>query len=71
MVGRGKQNLAGGGTPNTSGKDNGKAAVEGDVELYFEEWPADSTVEILNHWFGSVIRLEQEPVPVLEHGQRG
>ncbi|NLU37876.1 MAG: secretion protein Por [Bacteroidales bacterium] len=47
------QNLAGGGTPNTSGKDNGKAAVEGDVELYTEEWPADSTVEILNHWFGS------------------
>ena len=47
------QNLAGGGTPNTSGKDNGKAAVEGDIELYTEEWPADSTVGILDHWFGA------------------
>jgi hypothetical protein len=46
------QNLAGGGTPNTTGKNPGKAAVEGDINLYTEEWPADSTVEILNHWFG-------------------
>ena len=45
------QNLAGGGTPNTSGKNSGKAAVEGDVTLYTEEWPADSTVGILNYWF--------------------
>jgi len=46
------QNLAGGGTPN---EDNpgGKALVEGNAELYTEEWPADSTVEILNHWFGA------------------
>ena len=46
------QNLAGGGTPN---EDNpgGKALVEGDIELYTEEWPADSTVGILDHWFGS------------------
>ncbi|NJO90675.1 MAG: T9SS type A sorting domain-containing protein [Chloroflexia bacterium] len=43
------QNLAGGGTPNATGS---KAAVEGDVTLYTEEWPADSTVGILNHWFG-------------------
>ena len=43
------QNLAGGGVPNATGS---KAAVEGDVELYTQEWPADSTVEILNHWFG-------------------
>lgn len=47
------QNLAGGGTPNTSGKNTGKAAVEGDVTLYTEEWPADSTTGILSHWFGS------------------
>jgi hypothetical protein len=46
------QNLAGGGTPNTTGTNPGKAAVEGDIDLYTEEWPADSTVEILNHWFG-------------------
>ena len=45
------QNLAGGGVPN---EDNpgGKALVEGDINLYTEEWPADSTVGILNHWFG-------------------
>jgi hypothetical protein len=46
------QNLAGGGVPNISGINPGKAAVEGDVNLYTMEWPADSTVEILNHWFG-------------------
>lgn len=45
------QNLAGGGLPNES-EPGGKALVEGDVLLYTEEWPADSTVEILNHWFG-------------------
>ncbi|MBN2807369.1 MAG: T9SS type A sorting domain-containing protein [Prolixibacteraceae bacterium] len=47
------QNLAGGGTPNTTGVTPGKAAVEGDIELYTEEWPADSTVGILKHWFGT------------------
>ncbi len=46
------QNLAGGGVPNTSGINPSKATVEGDANLYTEEWPADSTVEILNHWFG-------------------
>jgi hypothetical protein len=45
------QNLAGGGEPNEA-KPDGKALVEGDIELYTEEWPADSTVGILNHWFG-------------------
>ncbi len=45
------QNLAGGGQPNTA-KPDGKALVEGDVNLYTEEWPADSTVGILKHWFG-------------------
>lgn len=45
------QNLAGGGVPN---EDNpgGDALVEGDVNLYTQEWPADSTVGILNYWFG-------------------
>jgi hypothetical protein len=46
------QNLAGAGTPNESGVNASKAAVEGDVNLYTEEWPADSTTAILNHWFG-------------------
>jgi hypothetical protein len=47
------QNLAGGGTPNTSGVNPSKAAVEGNIELYTQEWPADSTVGILKYWFGS------------------
>jgi hypothetical protein len=47
------QNLAGGGTPNTTGTNPEKAAIEGDINLYTEEWPADSTVEILDHWFGA------------------
>jgi hypothetical protein len=46
------QNLAGGGTPNTNNPE-GKALVEGDFNLYTMEWPADSTVGILNHWFGT------------------
>ena len=46
------QNLAGGGTPNTA-DPNGKALVEGDASKYLINWPADSTVEILNHWFGA------------------
>lgn len=45
------QNLAGGGVPNTD-DPGGKALVEGDIDLYTMDWPADSTVEILNHWFG-------------------
>jgi hypothetical protein len=45
------QNLAGGGTPNT-GNPAGRALIEGDVNLYTTEWPADSTVAILDHWFG-------------------
>ena len=44
------QNLAGGGTPNPKGS---KAAVEGNINLYTQEWPADSTVGILDHWFGT------------------
>ncbi|MEQ8552550.1 MAG: glycoside hydrolase family 44 protein [Cyclobacteriaceae bacterium] len=47
------QNLAGGGVPNTTGTNPGKAAVEGDTSLYTMAWPADSSVAILDHWFGS------------------
>ncbi len=45
------QNLAGGGMPNTV-DPGGHALVEGDHSLYTMEWPADSTVAILDHWFG-------------------
>jgi hypothetical protein len=45
------QNLAGGGTPNQA-NPKGKALVEGDPSKYLMNWPADSSVEILNHWFG-------------------
>jgi hypothetical protein len=45
------QNLAGGGVPNTD-DPGGRALVEGDDSLYTMEWPADSTVAILDHWFG-------------------
>lgn len=45
------QNLAGGGQPNTSG--GSKALVEGDPDLYLMDWTADSTVGILDNWFGA------------------
>jgi len=45
------QNLAGGGTPDPNG--GSKALVEGDFNLFTEPWPADSSVGILNHWFGT------------------
>ncbi|WP_435353559.1 glycoside hydrolase family 44 protein [Emticicia sp. SJ17W-69] len=45
------QNLAGGGSLNKTGS---KAAIEGNTDLYLENWPADSTVDILNNWFGSL-----------------
>jgi hypothetical protein len=45
------QNLAGGGTPNPDG--GGKALVEGDINLFSKPWPADSSVAILDHWFGA------------------
>ncbi len=44
------QNLAGGGVVNPAGGH--KALVEGNPDLYLTDWPADSTVGILNHWFG-------------------
>ena len=46
------QNLAGGGQPNKSGTNNGKALVEGNPALYTMDWPADSTIGILDKWFG-------------------
>ncbi len=46
-----RQNLAGGGVPNTE-NPGGEALVEGDIDLYTEEWSPDSTVGILDHWFG-------------------
>lgn len=44
------QNLAGGGTVNPDG--GSQALADGNPELYLEEWPADSTVNILDYWFG-------------------
>ncbi len=44
------QNLAGGGVVNPNGA--GKALTEGNPALYLKDWPADSTVAILDHWFG-------------------
>jgi hypothetical protein len=47
------QNLAGGGVVNPSG--GAKALVEGDPELYLENWTADSTIAILSHWFDELL----------------
>jgi len=44
------QNLCGGGQVNPEGGH--EALVEGNPALYLEDWTADSTVGILNHWFG-------------------
>ncbi len=45
------QNLAGGGVINTAGGD--KALTNGNPDLYLENWTADSTTGILDHWFGA------------------
>jgi len=45
-----RQNLCGGGTVNPEGGND--ALVDGDPGLYLEDWTADSTVGILDHWFG-------------------
>jgi hypothetical protein len=45
------QNLAGGGTPDPSG--GSKALVDGDIDLFSKPWPADSSVAILDNWFGA------------------
>lgn len=44
------QNLAGGGTPNPDA--SGAALVDGNKDLFSKPWPADSSVAILNSWFG-------------------
>jgi len=44
------QNLAGGGTPNPIA--DGAALVAGNIDLFSKPWPADSSVAILDHWFG-------------------
>lgn len=44
------QNLAGGGQVNPTGT---KAKVEGNPDLYLMNWTADSTVGILDKWFGA------------------
>ena len=45
------QNLAGGGTPDPNGGSH--ALVDGDINLFSKPWPADSSVGILNDWFGA------------------
>lgn len=45
------QNLAGGGVPDING--GGKALVDGNIDLFSQPWPADSSVAILNYWFGA------------------
>lgn len=45
------QNLAGGGTPNPAG--GSVALVDGNMTLFTQPWPADSSVAILSHWFGA------------------
>ncbi|WP_428232846.1 glycoside hydrolase family 44 protein [Flavobacterium sp.] len=45
------QNLAGGGTPNPAGGST--ALVDGNINLFTEPWSADSSVGILDHWFGT------------------
>lgn len=45
------QNLDGGGIPDTAG--GSKALVDGDINLFSKPWPADSSVAILDHWFGA------------------
>lgn len=46
------QNLAGGGVVNGGG--GADATVEGNPELYLENWTDDSTVLILDHWFNTL-----------------
>jgi Glycoside hydrolase family 44/Secretion system C-terminal sorting domain len=45
------QNLAGGGQLQTTGN---KAKVDGNPDTYLENWPADSTVGILDYWFNNL-----------------
>jgi len=45
------QNLAGGGIPNGGG--GSVATTNGNPNLYLQSWTSDSTVAILDHWFGT------------------
>ena len=53
------QNLAGGGTANPAlwsqvtnpGNASSTTSAPGNSDLYLEDWTADSTTAILNHWF--------------------
>jgi|LAHT01.1.fsa_nt_gb hypothetical protein len=45
------QNLAGGGQVNPAG--GSQALVNGNPDLYLVNWTADSTTDVLNHWFGT------------------
>src|SRR5665647_507117 len=54
------QNLAGGGTPDPAG--GSKALVDGNIDLFSKPWPADSSVAIINHWFGTCL-LYTSPSP--------
>lgn len=45
------QNLAGGGQVNPAGGT--QALVDGNINLFSKPWPADSSVAILDHWFGA------------------
>ncbi len=45
------QNLNGDGTPNPD--PAGAALVEGNKDLFSKPWPADSSVAMLNSWFGA------------------
>lgn len=47
-----RQNLAGGGVINPAGGED--AITNGNPELYLENWTADSTVLILDHWFNKL-----------------
>jgi hypothetical protein len=46
------QNLAGGGVVNASG--GATATANGNADLYLENWTADSTTLILDHWFNKL-----------------
>ncbi len=46
-----EQNLAGNGIVNPVGGPN--ALKNGDTSLYLMDWPADSSVAIIDHWFGA------------------
>jgi hypothetical protein len=46
------QNLAGNGTLNPDGNSS-QALVDGNIDLFSKPWPADSSVAILDSWFGT------------------